>query len=85
MPCHVINLGNGTAILCTRGGPPRCSAPGCSAPGRYLCDHPTPGGRRSTCSRAMCARHRAARGALDLCVEHATPDPQLSLLPGGAP
>lgn len=82
MPCVRIALpGGGSAIVCTRGRrQPRCSAPGCRRSGAFLCDHPTPGGRRTTCSRAMCAEHRTMSGPLDLCAEHAATNRQLSLL-----
>lgn len=81
MPCTPIATPTGTAILCTRGRrAPRCSAPGCRRPSAFLCDHPTPGGRRSTCSRGVCAQHRTVSGPLDLCDVHAAADQQLPLL-----
>jgi hypothetical protein len=64
MPCHHVDLGNGTrAIICTRGRTQRCKY--CGRPSTKLCDWPLAGEKKGkTCDIPMCER----------CAAHIEPD-----------
>jgi hypothetical protein len=71
MTCAPMNLGNGVAIVCSRGRQraPKCSVRGCRNASRYQCDYPIAEGE--TCDRHLCAEHRVPQGRdLDFCPEH---------------
>ena len=42
----------------------------CSRFGDYLCDFPTPGRKRKTCSMPLCGSCRVERGEFDYCPQH---------------
>lgn len=69
MTCRVISPG---VIVC--GGRARtkpCSVPHCAGRSVRLCDHPTPGGKSTTCSAPICGKHATSDGGLDFCPPHA--------------
>lgn len=75
MPCTRIHLGGAIAIVCTRG--PRHAAPChyCSKAHVVLCDHKTPG-RKKTCDRRLCRDHaHHVEPDLDFCPEHRAVEP----------
>ncbi len=87
MPCQPIQIGNVTAIACSRGHrsrPPRCSVKGCVRESTKLCDFPL--GKNETCDKPLCNAHAVPVGGFgdrDFCPDHlpvAVPEHQGALL-----
>ena len=70
MTCHVVDTGNGRAIVCTRERGRRCAS--CGALATLLCDWKVPHRRSGTCDQPICPRCTVSPAPeKDLCPEHA--------------
>ena len=71
MPCHHIDLGNGTgAIVCT--GRARIRRCACGRPADRLCDWKVPTKKSGTCDKPVCSQCSTSPAPeKDLCATHA--------------
>jgi hypothetical protein len=73
MPCKTYPVGEGFAIVCSRGRRETCGVAGCRETSVALCDYPLAGAKKgTTCDKRLCRQHRASRGKeIDYCPAHA--------------